>query len=73
MWVKFLVGDRLFGFISKGKFGSFKNPFARFTSLSELHFYGEDLFCWYEQKKWFLWAMAAAQAAENHGDEFDLS
>ena len=36
----------------------------------------EDLFCWYKQKKWFLWIMAAAQAAENHGDEqlvrFDL-
>ena len=24
--------------------------------------------CWYRLKKWFLWAMAAAQAAENHGD-----
>ena len=25
----------------------------------------EDLFCWNKQQKWFLWAMAAAQAAEN--------
>ena len=24
------------------------------------------------QKKWFLWTMAAAQAAENHGDEWGL-
>ena len=23
-----------------------------------------DLFCWYKQKMWFLWNMAAAQAAE---------
>ena len=29
----------------------------------------EDLFCCYKRKKWFLWTMAAAQAAENHGDE----
>ena len=30
----------------------------------------EDLFCWYKQKKWFLWTMAAVQAAENHGNEW---
>ena len=24
-------------------------------------------------KKWFLWAVVAAQAAENHGDEWDLT
>ena len=29
----------------------------------------EDLSFWYKQKKWFLWTMAAAQEAENHGDE----
>ena len=32
----------------------------------------EDLFCWYK-KKWFLWTMAAVQAAENHGDEWVLT
>ena len=32
-----------------------------------------DLSFWYKQKKWFLWAMAAAQAAENHGDEWGLT
>ena len=32
----------------------------------------EDLFGWYKQKKRFLWALAAAQAAENHGDEWGL-
>ena len=36
--------------------------FLNFTSDSE------DLFCWYKQKKWFLWTMAAAQVAENQGD-----
>ena len=33
----------------------------------------EDLLCWYKRKKWFLWIMAAAQAAENHGDEWGLT
>ena len=33
----------------------------------------EDLFWWYKRKKWFLWTIAAAQAAENHGDEWDLT
>ena len=33
----------------------------------------EDLFCWYKQKKWFLWTMAAVQAAENHRYEWGLT
>ena len=33
----------------------------------------EDLSFWYKRKKWFLWTMAAAQAAENHGDEWGLT
>ena len=33
----------------------------------------EDLFYWYKRKKWFLWTMAAAQAAENHGDKWSLT
>ena len=35
---KFLGSDRLFCFSSICKFGSFKNPFATITSLSELYF-----------------------------------
>ena len=38
MIAKFLGSDRLFCFISVSKFGSFKNPFAMITSLSELSF-----------------------------------
>ena len=33
----------------------------------------EDLFCLYKQKKWFLWTMAAAQAAENHAGKWGLT
>ena len=35
---KCLVSDGLFCFSSISKFGSFQNPFARITSLSELYF-----------------------------------
>ena len=38
MRAKFLGSDGLLCFISKCKFGSFKNPFATITSLSELYF-----------------------------------
>ena len=33
----------------------------------------EDLFYCYKQKKWFLWTLAAAQAAKNHGNEWSLT
>ena len=32
-----------------------------------------DLFFSCKRKKWFLWIIAAAQAAENHGDECGLT
>ena len=33
----------------------------------------QDLSFWYKQKTWFLWTMAAAQEAENHGGEWGLN
>ena len=33
----------------------------------------EDLSFKYKQEKWFLWAVAAVQATENHGDEWGLT
>ena len=39
----------------------------------KLNLDSEDLFCWCKQKPSFLWTMAAAQAAENHRDEWDLT
>ena len=32
-----------------------------------------DLPCSYVRKKWLRWAVVAAQAAENHGDEWDFT
>ena len=57
----FWEDDGLFCFISICKFGSFKTPFAKGTSLSELYFTQAEL-------KWFLWTMA-----ENYGDEWSLT
>ena len=50
-----------------------QEPFATITSLSEFPLDSKDLFSWYKQKMWILSTMAAAQAAENHGDEWGLT
>ena len=47
----FLVRDRLFCFISICKFGSFKNPFAMITSLSELYFRSRRFILMVQMKK----------------------
>ena len=75
MRARFLRSD-IFCFISISKIVSFKNPFATLARLLGcLNFIldAEDLFLWYKQKKWFLWALASAQLAENHGDEWGLT
>ena len=70
---KFLGSDGLFCFISICKFGSFKNPFAMITSLLDFYFRFRRFILLVQVKKWFLWTMAAAQVAENHGDEWGLA
>ena len=40
--------------------------------LASMNFAFRRLFCWYKWKKWFLWTMTAAQAVENHGDEWSF-
>ena len=69
----FLRSNRLFCFISIYKFGNFKNPFAMLTSLFELNFRFRRFILLVQTKKWSLWTTAAAQAAENHGDEWGLT
>ena len=66
--VKFRGNDRYYWFISVFTFDSLKNYFLQ-QSLAYLNFTSdvEDLFCWYKRKKWFLWAIAAAQTAEKDG------
>ena len=48
---KFLRGHGLFCFISISKFGSFKNPFATITSLSELYLRIRRFFSLVQMKK----------------------
>ena len=48
---KFLGNDGLFCFISICKFGSFKNPFATITSLSELYLRIRRFFSLVQMKK----------------------
>ena len=55
---KFLGSDKLFCFINISKFGSFKNPFATFTRLSQLHF-GCRRYILLAQMNWFLWVMVS--------------
>ena len=66
-------GKSLFCFSSIWKFASSKNPFETITSLSELYFRFRRSILLVETKTWFLWIMAAAQAAENHGTEWGLT
>ena len=68
---KFLESDVLFCFISICKFCSFKFLFV--TGLVLVWTLGLDLSFCYKRKKWFLLTMAAAQAAENHGDAWGLT
>ena len=70
---KFLESDGLFSFISICKFGCFKNPFATITSLFELYFRLRRFILLVQTKKWFIWTMAAAKEAENHGNEWGLT
>ena len=80
---KFLGFHGLFNFINS-KFCSFKDPFAMICKLvcklmilqlACLNFTldSQDLYCWFKRKNRYLWIMAVAQAAENHGDEWGLT
>ena len=43
------------------------------SSLFELYFRFRRFVLLVQTKKWFLWTMAAAEAAENHGNEWGLT
>ena len=49
--------DGIFCFISLCKLGSFKNPFAINTSLSELHFRFRRFTLWVQMKKRYLYEL----------------
>ena len=57
-------------FISICKFDSFRTLLQQLIAYLNFTSDSEDLSCLYKWTKWFLWTMTAAQAAENHGDEW---
>ena len=55
-----------FALVAHASLAAPRIPLQRLLACLNFTLDSEDLFCWYKQQKWFLWAMAAAQAAENH-------
>ena len=72
---KFLGSVGLFCFSNICRFSIFKDPFATITHLSELYFrFGRSILLVQTNKNlWYLWTMAAAQAAENNRNEWGLT
>ena len=62
-----------FVLLTYASFAASKTLLRRLLAYLNLTLDSKDLFCWYKQKSWFLWTMAAAQAAENHADEWGLA
>ena len=60
-------------FVSICKFDSSKSLLQLILACLNSTLNGKDLLCWYKWKRWFPWAIAAAQAAENHRDEWGLT
>ena len=73
--ITLLVSNELFCFISICKFGTFKNPFAIITSLSELYFRSRRFIILVQTKKviYELRTMTAAQATQSHRDGWGLT
>ena len=71
---KFLGSNGLFCFINICKFGSFENPIAMISNLSELYFRIRRFILSIQMKKVIsINCGSSAQAAENHGDERGLA
>ena len=69
--IKFLVVDRLFGFINMTSLVVLGTLSRRLVAYLNLTLDKKNLLCWYKQKRGLLWAMTAAKVAENHGAEWD--
>ena len=50
-----------------------RNLLQRLLACLNFTLESENLSFWYKQKKWFLWSMAAAKAAENYEYEWGLT
>ena len=62
-----------FVFLTDASFATLRTLLEWLLACLKFTLEAEDLSIWYKRKKWYLYAMAAAQAAENHGDEWGLN
>ena len=62
-----------FVLLAYASFAASRTLLQRLLACLNFTLESEDLSYWFKRKKWFLWNMAAAQAAENHGDEWSLT
>ena len=68
---KFMESNRPFFLLTHASLAALRILLQRLLACLNFTLDSEDLFCWYKRKK--LWAMAAAQAAKNQGDEWCLT
>ena len=66
----FLESNGLFCFISISSLAASRTLLQQLLTCLNFTLDSENLSFWCKQKRWFLWTMAAAQAAKNHGDEW---
>ena len=62
-----------FVFLAYASLAALRPLLQRLLACLNITLHSEDLFCWYKRKNCFLWTMAAAQTAENLGDELGLT
>ena len=67
---RFLEMMNSFALLPYASFAVSRTFLQQLLTCLNFAFYSEALFCWYKQKKWFRWTVAAAQAAQNHGNEW---
>ena len=61
-----------FVFLEYASLAALRTFLQQLLSCQNFTLDSEDLLCCCKYKKWFLWTMAAAQAAENHGEKTNL-
>ena len=62
-----------FALVAYASLAALRTLLQRLLACMSITLDSEDLLCWQKQKMWFLWTMATAQPAKNHGDELGLT
>ena len=70
---KFLGNNGSFVILAYASLAASRTLLQQLLACLNFTLESEDLSLWYKRKKWFLWIIVAAQAAENYGDEWRLT